>query len=69
MIIFKQLQDDGYPKKLLEISKNNVNSRTSLPYLNQTNLRYVSAPYIRGVTERVSKLLAPYDIRIASKAS
>ena len=37
--------------------------------LNPNNVKYASAPYVRGASEKIDKLLSSYNIKLASKSS
>ena len=47
------------------------NSKTTTHYeeRDQNNFKYVSAPYIKGTTERTNRILKRYDIKFGSKPS
>ena len=57
---------NGYPRSFIEyVMKNNRNDNigTNEP------IRYVPAPYIKATTERVNKILLPYNVRLGSKVT
>ena len=62
--IGEDLAVNGYPRSFVEsVMKNNRNDNIS------TNkpIRYIPAPYIKATTERVNKILRPYNLRLGSK--
>ena len=62
--IGEDLAVNGYPRSFVEsVMKNNRNDNIS------TNepIRYIPAPYIKATSERVNKILRPYNLRLGSK--
>ena len=62
--IGEDLAVNGYRRSFIEsVMKNNRsdNIGTNEP------IRYVPAPYIKATTERVNKILRPYNVRLGSK--
>lgn len=62
--INQQLKDNGYPRKFISNTKVN-----SLPNEPPIDLKYISTPYIKGVSEKVGKLLNDYNIKLSNKSS
>ena len=63
--ITSALSTNSYPSNL--IKKVKENSFQSAVDRSKKQLKYVSAPYIKGASERVSRILKPYDIELAHK--
>ena len=63
------LQTNQYPmKQINKISQKTLNRRTDRQVTSTNpNLRYVSVPYIPGISERVSHIFRKFDIKIAHK--
>ena len=59
---------NGYSKQLI----NNVRHKVTRPKpsgaASNERLKYVKVPYIRGVSERFSKILLPFGIKLANKS-
>ena len=45
------------------------NDEKNLEERDENNFKYVSAPYIKGTTERTNRILKRYDIKLGSKPS
>ena len=64
------LKDNGYPSRVINQCYRNVNFPSSQsPHSQLNNIKYVKTPYIKGATERISRLLKPFSINVASKPS
>ena len=60
------LKENNYPKRFV----NNVIENIKTPIDENVNLekpRYISAPYIRGTSERVNRIFLKYNIRLGNK--
>ena len=60
-----ELKSNGYPSKFLRNTKIKDNHGQ---HLTPDNVKYVSAPYVKGASEKIGKLLSSYNI-ITSKSS
>ena len=63
------LKENGYPRKFL--IKQHQNQEPSQPSTsdNLRQRRYVSVPYIKGTSERASRILKKFNIKLGSKPS
>ena len=69
-LIRKTLIDNGYPSRVINHCYRNVNFPSSQsPQNRENNIKYVKTPYIKGATERITRLLKPFSISVASKPS
>ena len=57
------LRKNGYPKSI--VNKSFSNSNRINPQEN--NFKYISAPYIKGTSERINRILKIFDIRLGHK--
>ncbi|KAG4069583.1 hypothetical protein HA402_005121 [Bradysia odoriphaga] len=67
----KLLRDNCYPKEFVnEIVRDRVNRFYNGKNVDQTTkkLRYISTPYVPGLSERINKTLRPYDMALGCKA-
>ena len=58
------LQKNGYPSAFINSATENSNSTSQNQ---QDRVKYVGAPYIKGSSERVARILKPYNIQLAHK--
>jgi len=63
-LINEQLKNNGYPKSFLNKTKIN----TQIQQASQ-QFRYISAPYIKGASEKIGKLFKQYNIKLSNKSS
>ena len=66
------LQANNYPRSVINKVKNKISNRQNSTNNNgqqNSNLKYASAPYLVKTSEKVSKLLKPFNIRLAHKPS
>ena len=59
--------NNDYPKKFLRCTKINYTAQNNPDPT--PNIKYVSAPYIRGASERMGSLLKAYNVRLSNKSS
>ena len=64
--INEELKSNGYLSKFLQNTKIKDNHGQ---HLTPDTVKYVSAPYVRGASEKIGKLLSSYNIKLASKLS
>ena len=64
--IERALQLNGYSKNFIQ--KQRTNARV-IRTEQEIQPKFVSAPYIKGVSEKVSRLLQPYNIKLASRSN
>ena len=67
--MFDILKDNGYPRNFVSNVKENLQQRPQNLLSDQLNPRkkYISTPYIKGTSERVSRLMKPYNIQLSNK--
>ena len=58
------LVKNGYSATFIMSSTNNTNN---VSLSTATSTSFVSAPYIKGASERISRVLKPFDIKLAHK--
>ena len=63
--INKQLRENNYPSRFVKSIK--ANHRNSLDPSNRKN--YLSTLYIKGASEKVEKLLKPFNLKLSNKSS
>ena len=63
-IVRKDLQMNGYPSKLLDNCHRSLTAPRSEPIAQQDNLIKITAPYIKGTTERVKRLLRNHNVKL-----
>ena len=69
-LIYSQLKENDYPNQFIKQCYDKVNQNPSSSITEkQENIRYVKAPYIRGASERISRMLKPFDVKLAMKPS
>ena len=61
-----ELKSNGYPSKFLQNTKIKDNHDQQLTL---DNVKYVSAPCVRGASKKIDKLLSSYNVKLASKSS
>ena len=60
----KDLQMNGYPTRLLDNCHRSLTAPCNEPISQQDNLIKITAPYIKGTTERVKRLLRNHNVKI-----
>ena len=62
------LQTNGYPKTSIDMITSKIRNQTSnVIVTNDNNSPFISAPYIKGTSERVARILKQYNIKLAHK--
>jgi hypothetical protein len=65
--ITQDLMKNGYKKQIINSRRRRVeNCQERTP---ETEGHFISVPYIKGVSERCSRILRPYGIKLANKSS
>ena len=73
-IVKEQLINNGYPKKMInqEIYKhrtvNSVNNNDT-NQVDNTERKFIAAPYIFGTSERLQRILSPFNIYLGNKST
>ena len=67
--IFRELKTNHYTASLLKNSFNFINNPICSNNVSDQEIKYISAPYIKGASERISRLLEPFHIKLALKPS
>jgi hypothetical protein len=72
-MIEEALQMNNYPRPLINKVKRKLERPNRDPANDQEQndrpRRYVSAPYMQGISEKTAKILRPYNIQLSSKAT
>ena len=64
----KDLLNNGYPKHLIDKCEKEITKPVYRPENESRNIN-ITTPYIKGVTERISKILKPHNVKILNKTS
>ena len=68
--IINDLKKNNYPLSFIKNCQYQINNPTHINESNSYNsFRYVSVPYIHGVSEKLSRIFSPFSIKIAHKPS
>lgn len=65
--IWKQLKENNYPNQLIRQCHSKINNNEVQN--NEEEIRYVKTPYIHGASERISRILKPYGVKLGMKPS
>ena len=63
--VINALECNGYNKNTIDNISRQINQSSNNHQI--TDFKYISAPYIRGTSERVARILRKYDIKLAHK--
>ena len=67
-IIFEQLKENNYPTSVIKKCHQKINNNPDVT-IERPPVKYVKAPYIKGPSEKISKILRPHSIVLANKPS
>ena len=68
--IINDLKKNNYPLSFIKNCQYQINNPTHINESNSYNsFRYVSVPYIHGVSEKLSRIFSSFSIKIAQKPS
>ena len=62
------LKRNGYPSSTINQCFRKINDSCPLN-IRDENLKFVKTPYIKGATEKISRMMKPFSIGVASKPS
>ena len=59
------LKINNYPRHFINKVKRKMNSSNNIQ--NNENIKFVVAPYMKNVSERISKILQPFNMKLVSR--
>ena len=65
--IFSQLKKNGYPYNFIRKCFLKVNNEETSDVQRPTESKYISMPYIQGATEKIARILKPFNIFLGTK--
>ena len=69
-LIIKQLKENGYPYKIIKKCFKHINETVPASNTQSTeDKKYIKMPYIKGASEKVSRILKPFNILIGTKST